>query len=124
MASTEPPQPPYILLFQEAAPEAEPMVISVDERPALPLFDSIQKAEAFVSSSDFGSGWSPVELSGVGLITVLESCRGAVDYVAINPPPASESGMKVRMGDLGELIEALQTNPEDDLFGLGGLNRN
>lgn len=124
MSSTEPPQPPYILLFQEATPEAEPLVISVDERPALPLFDSIQKAGAFLSSTDFGIKWKPVEVSGMGLITVLESCRGGVDYVAVNPPPASEGGMKVRMGSLEDLIEALQTNSEDDLFGLGGLNRN
>jgi hypothetical protein len=30
--------------------------------------------------------------------------------------------MRVRMGGLRELIEALQQNREDDLFGLGGLS--
>ena len=40
-------------------------------------------------------------------------------YVALNPPPAAQGGMKVRMGGLEELVEALQTNPEDDLFGIG-----
>jgi hypothetical protein len=32
--------------------------------------------------------------------------------------------MRVEMGSLEELIEALQTSQEDDLFGLGGLGRN
>lgn len=117
-------RPPYVLLFREAEPDAEPLVISVDDRPTLPLFDSNEKAEAFLASTDFGPDWKPVEVSGAGLIAVLESCRGAVDYVAVNPPPASSGGMKVNMGGLEDLIRALQTSPDDDLFGLGGLNRN
>lgn len=32
--------------------------------------------------------------------------------------------MRVEMGGLDELLEALQTGGEDDLFGLGGLDRN
>ena len=115
-------QPPYVLLFEEAAPDAEPLTIAVDDRPALPLFDSNEGAEAFLASTDFGPRWKPVELSGAGLLVVLESCRGAVRYVALNPPPATAGGMKVQMGDLEELIRALETtHTEDDLFGLGGL---
>lgn len=124
MAAREAPKPPYMLLFQEAAPGATPLVIGVDERSTLPLFDSYGKAQEFLDSSDFGPGWKPVEVSGAGLLSVLETCRGEAEYVAINPPPASEGGMKVEMGGLEELIEALRTSPEDDLFGLGGLNRN
>jgi hypothetical protein len=30
--------------------------------------------------------------------------------------------MRVRMGGLTELLDALRQNPEDDLFGLGGLS--
>lgn len=108
-----------MLLFREAEPDAAPLMVSVDDRPALPLFDSNEKAEAFLASADFGPGWKPVEVSGAGLISVLESCRGAVDYVAVNPPPASSGGMRVNMGGLEDLIQALQTSPEDDLFGLG-----
>ncbi len=120
MAANEPPQPPYVLLFEEAAPGAVPLMISVDDRGALPLFDSAGKAQAFVDSTDFGPDWKPVEVSGAGLLAVLETCRGWVEYVALNPPPAREGGgMKVEMGGLEELIEALQTSPEDDLFGLG-----
>ena len=40
----------------------------------------------------------------------------------LNPPPAARGGMKVKVGGLAELISALQTSPEDDLFNIGGLN--
>jgi hypothetical protein len=123
MPEREAPQPPYVLLFQEASPEAEPLMVSVDDRPALPLFGSAEKAEAFLLSMDFGPGWKPVEVSGAGLLAVLEGCRGKVEYVALDPPPASQGGMRVEMGGLEELVEALQAKDEDDLFGLGGLGR-
>ena len=124
MAASEVPRPPYVLLFKEAAPGAEPLMVSADDRGALPLFDSAEKAETFLHSTGFGPNWKPVEVSGTGLVAVLESCRGKVEYVALNPPPAREGGgMRVQMGGLQELIEALQTSPEDDLFGLGGLNQ-
>jgi hypothetical protein len=124
MAANEVPRPPYVLLFKEAAPGAEPLMVSADDRGALPLFDSAEKAETFLHSTGFGPNWKPVEVSGAGLVAVLESCRGKVEYVALNPPPAREGGgMRVQMGGLQELIEALQTSPEDDLFGLGGLNQ-
>ena len=125
MTANEPPQPPYVLLFEEATPGAVPLLISVDDRGALPLFDSAQKAQIFVDSADFGPGWKPVEVSGAGLLAVLETCRGQVEYVAINPPPARDGGgMKVEMGGLEELIEAYGASQEDDLFGLGGFGQN
>jgi hypothetical protein len=125
MAANEPPQPPYVLLFEEAAPGAVPLLISVDARGALPLFDSAEKAQGFVCSTDFGPGWKPIEVSGAGLLAVLEACRGQVEYVALNPPPAEEGGgMKVEMGGLEELIEAFQASRQDDLFGLGGIGQN
>ena len=94
-------------------------MIAVDDRPALPLFDSAERTQAFLASADFGPGWRPVEVSGAGLLAVLEACRGKVEYVALNPPPARTGGMRVEMGGLGELIEAFRQNSEDDLFGLG-----
>src|SRR5215210_8189083 len=121
------PRPPYVLLFEEAAPGAVPLMISVDEHGALPLFDSTEKAEAFLNSTNFGPGWKPVEVSGAGLVTVLESCRGQVEYVALNPPPPAREGggMRVEMGSLEELIDAFeQSLQDDDLFGLGGLSQN
>jgi len=114
------PQPPYVLLFEEVVPAARPLTILVDERGAVPLFDSEEKAGAFVASTDFGAGLESVEVSGAGLVRALESVRDEVDYVAINPPPAGEGPMKVRMGTLEELVDALRQSQEDDLFGLGG----
>ncbi len=117
--------PPYWLVFERAAPGAEPLLVSVDDRPALPLFDAAEKARAFLASADFGPDWKPVEVSGAGLLVALEACRGKAEYVALDPPPAGEGGMRVEMGRLEELIDALQTKgDETDLFGLGGLGRN
>jgi hypothetical protein len=114
------PQPPYVLLFQEAAPDADPLVILIDNRPSLPLFGSVANAEGFLSSADFGPGWKPVEVSGAGLLAVLEGCRGEAEYVALDPPPAGEGVMRVEMGSLEGLIEALETSQQEtNLFGLG-----
>lgn len=125
MPARQAPQPPYVLLFEEAAPGMEPLLISVDDRPTLPLFDSAEKAQTFLESTNFGPNWKPVEVSGAGLLAVLETCRGQVEYVALNPPPAREGGgMQVEMGGLEELLEAFQASREDDLFGLGGLGQN
>jgi hypothetical protein len=120
MASNEMPRPPYVLLFEEVVPGAQPLAITVGERGAVPLFDSSAKAEAFLASTGFGPDLEPVEVSSAGLIRALESVADRVEYVALNPPPAKEGGMKVRVGSLHELIEALETSrQEDDLFGLG-----
>jgi hypothetical protein len=116
------PQPPYVLLFEEVVPGARPLTILVDDRSAVPLFDSEEKAEAFVASTDFGAELESVEVSGAGLLRALESVGDDVDYVALNPPPAGEGPMRVRMGGLEELVEALQQSQEDDLFGLGGIS--
>src|SRR5215216_1119159 len=113
------PQPPYVLLFEEVVPGTRPLTILVDDRGAVPLFDSEEKAGAFLASTDFGVGLVPVEVSGAGLVRALESVGEDVEYVAINPPPAGEGPLRVRMGGLEELIEALQQGREDDLFGLG-----
>ena len=114
------PQPPYVLLFEEVIPGARPLTILVDDRGAVPLFDSEEKASEFVASTDFGAGLEPVEVSGAGLVRALESVGDEVDYVAIDPPPSGEGPMRVRMGGLEELVNALQQSQEDDLFGLGG----
>ena len=120
MAPDEVPRPPYVLLFEEVVPDARPLTILVGDRGAVPLFDSARKAQAFLVSTDLGSNLEPVEVSGAGLIRALESVGDEVGYVALNPPPAREGGMKVRMGSLRELVDALETSRrEDDLFGLG-----
>jgi hypothetical protein len=113
------PRPPYVLLFEEVVPDALPLTVLVDDRGAVPLFDSEAKAGAFLDSTNFGADFEAVEVSRAGLTRALESVEGGVDYVAINPPPAGGGPMRVRMGSVGELIDALQQEG-DDLFGLGG----
>lgn len=122
MSANEMPAPPYVLLFEEVVPGAEPLAILVDDRAAVPLFDSTAKAEAFLDSIGFGPNLEPIEVSTAGLIRALESVESEVEYVALDPPPArSEGGMKVRMGSLSELIEALEeSRREGDLFDLLG----
>jgi hypothetical protein len=87
MATEELPRPPYILLFEEVVPDARPFAVLMDERGAIPLFDSA-KAAAFLASTNLGSDLEPVEVSSAGLIRALESVEDAVEYVALNPPPA------------------------------------
>src|ERR671912_1568043 len=113
------PRQPYVFLFEEVVPDALPLTVLVDDRGAVPLFDSEAKAGSFLASTDFGAAFEPVEVSGAGLARALESVEAEVGYVAVNPPPAGEGPMRVRMGGLRELIDALRQNPEDDLFGLG-----
>jgi len=121
MPERDAPQPPYVLLFEEAVPGAEPLLVSVDGRPAVPLFGSNEKALAFVESAGFGADWRPIEVSGAGLLAVLDGLRGRVSHVALDPPPAQAGGMRVEMGGLEELIQALaESRSEDDLFGLLG----
>jgi 16S rRNA G527 N7-methylase RsmG len=120
MASEELPRPPHILLFEEVVPDARPLAILVDERGAVPLFDSAAKAAAFLASTNLGLDLEPVEVSRAGLVRALESVKDAVEYVALNPPPAREGGMRVQMGSLRELVDALEASRQgDDLFGLG-----
>jgi hypothetical protein len=120
MASNEMPRPPYVLLFERVVPGAKPLAILLDDRGAVPLFDSEAKAREFLSSAGFLPDLEPVEVSNAGLIRALESVADEVGYVALNPPPAGEGGMRVRMGSLRELVDALETSrAEDDLFGLG-----
>jgi len=113
------PRPPYVLLFEEVVPGARPLAILVDDRGAVPLFGSESKARDFLASTDLGRGLEPVEVSSAGLIRALESVADEVEYVALDPPPPRRRGMRVRMGSLRELVEALETSQEDDLFGLG-----
>lgn len=119
------PQPPYFLVFEDE--DAPPLTILVDERPAIPLFTSSANAEKFLASTDFGEALRPVETSTVSLIQILETYKGQVGYAALDPPPAGESSMKVRMGGLEELIQALRQSQQSDdldLFDLGGFDRN
>lgn len=117
MTSQLAPQPPYHLLFEVVDSEVPPLAVSVGERGAVPLFGSKAKAREFLESTGFEA--EVVEVSVAGLVRALQSLRGKVEYVAIDPPPASEAGMRVEMGRLEELVEALeQSQREDDPLGL------
>ena len=115
------PRPPYVLLFEGGDPAALPLTITVDDRGALPLFSSVREAGEFAAATDaFGSGWEPAEVSTRRLIRTLQTYKDRVPYVAVNPPPPSAGGMRVRMGGVRELIEVLkESRREQDLFGLG-----
>lgn len=123
--SDELPRPPYFLIFEDE--DGPPLTILVDERPAVPLFTSSASAEEFLASTNFGEGLRPVELSTERLISILETYSEQIGYAALDPPPAGERGMKVRMGGLEELIQALRQSQQSDdldLFDLGGFDRN
>jgi hypothetical protein len=125
-ASNEPPKPPYFLIFDESENEDHPLTISVSERGAIPLFSSGHRARDFLASTGFGAGWEPVEVSVERLVETLEEHRDIVEYVAHDPPPAGEGGMRVRMGKLADLSESLKERARNSagLFDIGGLSEN
>src|SRR5688500_20353041 len=100
------PQPPYVLLFEDVVAGARPLTILVDDRGAVPLFDSEEKAGAFAASTDFGAGLEPVEVSGAGLVRALESVGDDVDHAALNPAPAGAGARPGRRGGVGGLGSA------------------
>lgn len=114
--STAPPNPPYIVPFEGGREWNLPLALVIGERTALPLFDDEPRARNFVSSGGFGD-YAPVELTTDALVETLRSVAGQVEYVAINPPPAGEQNLKVRMGRLEELAAALEDSRDEvDLF--------
>src|ERR671920_149324 len=94
------PQPPYILLFEEVVPGASPLTILVDERSAVPLFDSQEGAGAFVASTDFGASLEPVEV----LLAELGHLRRDDDLAVGLEAVVAEVVLVVILGDV-ELVE-------------------
>jgi hypothetical protein len=121
-AREEPPRPPYFLVY-ESSDEARsyPLTIAAAGRGAISLFTSAGRAREFLASTDFGPGWEPVQVSPEELVAALEAHRDLVEYVAHDPPPASESGAKVRLGKLADLSDALRERARSEmgLFDLG-----
>lgn len=115
-ASTNPPNPPYIVPFEGGREWNPPLALMIGDRSAVPLFDAGTRATDFLTSGGF-DGYKPVEITTEVLISTLRDLEGQVEYVAINPPPSSTSGIKVRMGGLTELADALgESRDEVDLF--------
>ncbi|MGI8650859.1 MAG: hypothetical protein ACR2KW_10870 [Rubrobacter sp.] len=111
-ASTDPPNPPYIVPFEGGREWNLPLALVIGSRSALPLFDDDARAAQFLTSGGF-DGYAPVELTTEALIETLRSVSSQVEYIAINPPPAGEVGTKVRMGGLTELADALESSSDE-----------
>ena len=94
----------------------ELLAIVLDDGDAIPLFDSVEEAEEFLTSTgDFGEDWRAREVSARELIELLEYQGEEVEYVALSPPPERlEGGMEVQVIYREILIDLLrrQTTPE------------
>ena len=77
----------------------ELLAIVLDDVEAIPLFDSLEEAEAFLASTgDFGKDWRAREVSARELVELLEYQGDEVEYVALSPPPERlEGGMEVNV---------------------------
>jgi hypothetical protein len=77
----------------------ELLAIVLDDGEAIPLFDSLEEAEAFLASTgDFGKDWRAREVSARELVKLLEYQGDEVEYVALSPPPERlEGGMEVNV---------------------------
>jgi hypothetical protein len=82
-------------------PEVEDELLSIvlDDDKAIPLFDSMEEAEAFLASTgDFGKDWRGKEVTVTELIELLEYQGEEVEYVALSPPPENlEGGIEVNV---------------------------
>ncbi len=77
----------------------ELLAIVLDDGEAIPLFDSVEEAEVFLTSTgEFGEDWRAQEVSARELIELLEYQGEEVEYVALSPPPENlEGGMEVQV---------------------------
>ena len=77
----------------------ELLAIVLDDGEAIPLFDSVEEAETFLTSTgDFGKAWRAMEVTAPELVELLEYQGDEVEYVALSPPPENlEGGMEVQV---------------------------
>jgi hypothetical protein len=105
----------------------ELLAIVLDDDEAIPLFDSVEEAEYFLTSTgEFGEDWRTRELSARDLIELLEYQGKEVEYVALSPPPERlTGGMEVNVIPLEALVELLkrQTQMEPRQESKGFLRR-
>src|SRR5918911_5076517 len=103
--------------------EDELLAIVLDDGEAIPLFESVEEAEAFLASiGDFGEDWRSRQVPARELIELLEYQGEEVEYVALSPPPENlEGGMEVQVIYREILIDLLrrQTPPEPPSEGKG-----
>jgi hypothetical protein len=77
----------------------ELLAIVLDDGEAIPLFDSVEEAETFLTSTgDLGKDWRAMAVTARKLIELLEYQGDEVEYVALSPPPENlEGGMEVNV---------------------------
>ncbi len=77
----------------------ELLAIVLDDGEAIPLFDSVEEAETFLTSTgDLGKDWWAMAVTARKLIELLEYQGDEVEYVALSPPPENlEGGMEVNV---------------------------
>lgn len=100
----------HVILVGGPEEEEELLAISLDDGEAIPLFDSVEEAEEFLSSTgEFGEVWTALEVSAGALIQLLEYQGEEVEYVALSPPPERlTGGMEVQVIPLGAMISLLE----------------
>lgn len=94
----------------------ELLAISLDDGEAIPLFDSVEEAEEFLSATgDFGRDWLAQEVPARVLLELLEYQDDEVEYVALSPPPERlEGGMEVQVIPREAFISLLEHQSATD----------
>ena len=89
----------HVVIVGGPEEEAELLAIVLDDGEAIPLFDSVEEAEEFISSTgNFGSDWTAREVPARVLLDLLEYQGEEVEHVALSPPPERlTGGMEVQV---------------------------
>lgn len=89
----------HVIIVGGPEEAVELLAISLDDGEAIPLFDSIEEAEEFLTSTgSFGEDWLAQEVPAHVLLELLEYQGEEVEYVALSPPPERlEGGMEVQV---------------------------
>lgn len=100
----------HVIIIGGPEEKEELLAISLDDGEAIPLFDSVEEAKEFLSSTgEFGEDWTALEVSATDLIQLLEYQGEEVEYVALSPPPERlTGGMEVQVIPLGAMISLLE----------------
>ncbi len=99
----------HVVLVGGPEETEELLAMVLDDGEAIPLFESLVEAEAFLASTgDFGTDWRAREVPAKELIALLEYQGEEVQYVALSPPPERlEGGMEVEVIPREALISLL-----------------
>ncbi|CAN5876354.1 hypothetical protein BH23ACT11_BH23ACT11_30730 [soil metagenome] len=89
----------HVVIVGGPEEENELLAIALDDGEAIPLFDSIEEAEEFLSATgEFGEDWMAREVSAPVLLELLKFQGDEVEHVALSPPPERlEGGMEVQV---------------------------